>query len=76
MLQAAMTPFIPHFNVVVEGANRTIIDFVQCRLDDGGISKQFWALQAQWWSISRTTLQRNLNLAKLYTIPGMGGSNC
>jgi len=37
------TPYTPQSNGVVEQANRTIMERIQCMLDDAGLSKKYWA---------------------------------
>jgi hypothetical protein len=37
------TPYTPLSNGVVEWVNRTIMERIQCMLDDAGLSKKNWA---------------------------------
>jgi len=43
ILKETTTPYTPQSNVVVERANRTIMERVRCMLDDAGLSKMYWA---------------------------------
>ena len=43
ILKEMTTPYTPQSNGVVERANRTIMERVQCMLDDAGLSKKYWA---------------------------------
>ena len=43
ILKEMTTHYTPHFNGVVERANSTIMERVQCLLDDAGLSKNHWA---------------------------------
>jgi transposase InsO family protein len=43
ILKETTTPYDPQSNVVVERANHTIMERVQCMLDNAGHSKKYWA---------------------------------
>jgi len=43
ILKETTTPYSPQSNGVVEWANSTIMERVQCMLDDAGLSKMYWA---------------------------------
>jgi len=44
LLKETTMPCTPQCNGIVEQANRMIMEFVRCMLDDAGISKKYWAL--------------------------------
>jgi hypothetical protein len=43
ILKETTTPYTPQSDGVVERTNRTIMERIQCMLDDAGLSKKYWA---------------------------------
>ena len=75
ILKETTTPYTPQSNGVVEWANRTIMERVQCQLDDAGLWKKFWAFAVSVAVYLKNLTPTRLLVARLRTRPGMGGSH-